>query len=355
MKGLMLFPLYFWLTGSLIAMLLIWKGGDYKINLTESQIPGVIVASGAAFSVLITIFLIPWVYRIVIKEDWQLRPWHIIQGPHLLRRGDVPPPPANFQGVVRNFYDGHLTQEELDARRAQETSDEMNHRDGTAAREKRVNGASSTWMPGRKGLVGPKPKVPWYHISFLWWGFKFLFLRGVDIDIIAAQKANSPLSGDIEAKHARSSHYDNRAEFLYTFLQIMTASAASFVHGANDVSNAVGPYATIYHIWNTGINPVESNVPIWILAFGGAGIALGVWTYGYHIMSNLGNRLTLMSPSRGFCMELGSTIAIVVATRLRKFPGNYSCMSARLTGFMNRASCFHHAVHHRRYCRRWLL
>lgn len=45
-------------------------------------------------------------------------------------------------------------------------------------------------------------------------------------------------------------------------------------------------------------------------------IAIGVWTYGYNIMRNLGNRLTLHSPSRGFSMELGSVITIIIATQL---------------------------------------
>jgi sodium-dependent phosphate transporter len=43
---------------------------------------------------------------------------------------------------------------------------------------------------------------------------------------------------------------------------------------------------------------------------------LGLMTYGYHLMRNLGNRLTLMSPSRGFCMELASAMTILLATRL---------------------------------------
>jgi sodium-dependent phosphate transporter len=97
----------------------------------------------------------------------------------------------------------------------------------------------------------------------------------------------------------------------------MTAASASFVHGANDVANAVGPYASIYQIWQSGEVPgKKAQVPLWILAFGGAGIVIGLWTYGYNIMRNLGNRVTLMSPARGFSMELGSVITIILATRL---------------------------------------
>ena len=32
----------------------------------------------------------------------------------------------------------------------------------------------------------------------------------------------------------------------------------SFTHGANDVSNAMGPFSAVYQIWNTG--EVSSNV-----------------------------------------------------------------------------------------------
>lgn len=335
MKGLIAIPIYFWLTSSLIVMLLIWKGGNYEVNLTESQIPGVIVAAGAAFALLITIFLVPWIYRVVIKEDWQLKGYHVVLGPLLLRRGEVPPPPEDYQGAVRDFYDGHLTRDELDARRAREAAEssadgdvEAQHEkkvaDATAGSDSSAKGDAAVAQPEQEngaflkkdGIIGPKPEGPWYTGKALFWRFKWILFRGVDIDIVARQKSDSVLSGDIEEIHARSRHYDNRTEFLYTFLQILTASAASFVHGANDVANAVGPYATIYQVWKQGEVPAESEVPVWILAFGGIGIAIGVWTYGYNIMSNLGNRITLMSPSRGFSMELGSVIAVVVATRL---------------------------------------
>ena len=74
--------------------------------------------------------------------------------------------------------------------------------------------------------------------------------------------------------------------------------------------------AAVYLIWSTGTLASKSPVPIWILIYGGAAISIGLWTYGYNIMRNLGNRLTLHSPSRGFSMELGSAVTVVMATRL---------------------------------------
>ncbi|ROV99760.1 hypothetical protein VSDG_03035 [Cytospora chrysosperma] len=341
MRGLYLVPVYFFVAASLIVMLLLWKGGDYEVNLTEAQIPGVIIGAGALFGILMGVFLCPWLYRVVVKEDWQMKPWHIFLGPLLLRRGEVPPPPADFKGLVRNFYEGHLTREELDARRARVTQDaEAGHEAKTAEGVNVLdanssNGEDTIEAPTtpHKSIVGPKPDAAWHSTAFLWWGLKWLLLHGVDQDVVASQEEKSIVGGNIEEIHAHASHFDNRTEFLYTFLQIMTAASASFVHGANDVANAIGPFASIYQIWEQGDLPKgKATVPIWILAFGGGAIVIGLWTYGYNIMRNLGNRVTLMSPARGFSMELGSVITVVVATRLKLPVSTTQCITGAIVG-----------------------
>ena len=40
--------------------------------------------------------------------------------------------------------------------------------------------------------------------------------------------------------------------------QVFSACVMSFTHGANDVSNAMGPFAAVYQIWSTG--QVSSSV-----------------------------------------------------------------------------------------------
>lgn len=68
-------------------------------------------------------------------------------------------------------------------------------------------------------------------------------------------------------------------------------------------------------------------------------------------MRNLGNRLTLHSPSRGFSMELGAAITIILATRLSK---SLSCTSSCFgiaTNNCLRAPCLYHSVHY--WCHRW--
>ncbi|GKT77471.1 phosphate-repressible phosphate permease [Colletotrichum tofieldiae] len=313
------------------------------VTFNDAETAGMIIGVGAAWALLITIFFVPWLYRMVVKDDWQLRWYHIFLGPLLLRRPEPPMQPEGMNGGIRDFYAGHMTKEELEAARggvvAQTHSNDIES--GSADGEKKVvqdSADSATVAPRNndyvhKPIVGPRPEGPWHNGAVLFWMVKKVFLSGVDQDIINMQKKESVLTGDLEEMHARVQHYDNKAEFLYSFMQVMTACTASFTHGANDVANAIGPYATIFQIWNTGVlSGSKSEVPIWILCFGGVGIALGIWTYGYNIMRNLGNRLTLHSPARGFSMELGAACTIILATRLKLPVSTTQCITGATVG-----------------------
>jgi phosphate/sulfate permease len=98
--------------------------------------------------------------------------------------------------------------------------------------------------------------------------------------------------------------------------------------------SAVGPLATVFTIWNSGekILAKSAAVPIWVLAYCGAAISIGLWFYGYNMMRQLGNRITLHSPSRGFSMELGSAVTVVMATRLALPVSTTQCISGATVG-----------------------
>ena len=49
-------------------------------------------------------------------------------------------------------------------------------------------------------------------------------------------------------------------------------------------------------------------------------------------MRNLGNRLTLHSPSRGFSMEFGSALTVVMATRLALPISTTQCITGATVG-----------------------
>jgi len=68
-------------------------------------------------------------------------------------------------------------------------------------------------------------------------------------------------------------------------------------------------------------------------------------------MRNLGNRITLHSPSRGFSMELGSAITVILATRLSRFHFFFLLKSSNVS----RATYLDNSVYLRRDRRCWTL
>ena len=69
-------------------------------------------------------------------------------------------------------------------------------------------------------------------------------------------------------------------------------------------------------IAKTGEVTQTAALPIWVLALGGGGIVLGLATLGYRVMKTIGKSITELTPSRGFCAELGAAATVVMASRL---------------------------------------
>eukprot|EP00834_Sanchytrium_tribonematis_P004955 NODE_271_length_11194_cov_0.541595.p9 type:complete len:156 gc:universal NODE_271_length_11194_cov_0.541595:7322-7789(+) len=84
----------------------------------------------------------------------------------------------------------------------------------------------------------------------------------------------------------------------------------------SDVANAIGPLATIYYIYENKNVSSSIPVPIWLLAFGGFAIDVGLFTMGYRLMAVLGKEMTYISPSRGFAAELGVSLTVITAAAL---------------------------------------
>ncbi|KAF2467938.1 phosphate-repressible phosphate permease-like protein [Lindgomyces ingoldianus] len=337
-KAIMTVPVYFFLTSALLALLIVWKGGSAKIKLKDPEVAGVIVGTGGVVALLISVFFVPYLWRRIVAGDWQLKWYHVFQGPLLLRRGEVPPMPADHVGI-QNYYRGHLTREELQAKRAREGhSDDVEAHPTDGPDEKNVSSSDVAAVPestSKDLLFTPtsaRPVGPWYNPAVAFWITKRVLLRGVEVDVVGMQSKRDFLSGDLEEMHATGEQFNNEAEYTFSFLQVLTAATSSFTHGANDVANAIGPYTTIYFIWSSGTLKNKVPVPDWILAFGGAAIVIGLWTYGYNIMKALGNKITLHSPSRGFSMELGSAITVIMATRLKLPISTTQCICGATVG-----------------------
>merc|ERR1719453_552152 len=118
--------------------------------------------------------------------------------------------------------------------------------------------------------------------------------------------------------HKNAERFDKNAEAFFTYLQIFSAIFDAFAHGANDVANAVGPFATIYVVYKTGVVSSKAdmgNDAYWILGLGGIGIGVGLLLYGYQILRAIGVKLAVITPSRGFCIEMGSSLVVILGAQ----------------------------------------
>jgi len=134
-----------------------------------------------------------------------------------------------------------------------------------------------------------------------------------DVDAIVAE------NDTVNDIHAHAEKFSKRTEVVFRYMQILTAALDAFAHGANDVANAMGPYAAVYFIYKSEgqfskKNDVGNDM-YWILAIGGFGIVVGLGVYGYKIMYAIGIKLAKITPSRGFSIELGAMFVVLLGSR----------------------------------------
>ena len=118
---------------------------------------------------------------------------------------------------------------------------------------------------------------------------------------------------EVKKSELQDFHFAN-VETTFTVLMVVTACAMAFAHGSNDVANAIGPVAAIVSIIDTGEIGQKSAVSIYILLLGGIGIVVGLATYGKRVMATVGNKITELTPSRGFAATLAAASTVVVAS-----------------------------------------
>ncbi len=116
-----------------------------------------------------------------------------------------------------------------------------------------------------------------------------------------------------DRKAEKAQHFYT-VERVFAVLMIVTACGMAFAHGSNDVANAIGPVAAVISIAQTGIIGAKSTVSIWVLILGGAGIVIGLATFGFHVIATVGRKITQLTPSRGFAAELAAATTIVIAS-----------------------------------------
>lgn len=151
-------------------------------------------------------------------------------------------------------------------------------------------------------LSGRFPRINAYHVTI--WGLSvglasYFWLR------LAVAKQSEGL--------------ENRNQSLKVMFRlplIFAAALLSFAHGANDVSNAIGPLAAIVEA--AGIQSLARNLdaPYWVTAIGAFGISVGLALYGPRLIRVVGSQITKLNPVRAFCVAMAAAITVIIASAL---------------------------------------
>lgn len=165
-----------------------------------------------------------------------MRFYHVFYGPVLLFRGSVQPVPENVKvSIVQDFYRGKVTKTDV---QDQFVLDQQ-YRDAVAAIEKgQITKASSTDSPDDATPKEVDKREPFYRSPKAFWLFlKRTVLYGMFVDVVDEQnRSNGSKLDDILAKNIQEVHsyahkFDNKVEYLYSMLQVFTATTTSFAHG----------------------------------------------------------------------------------------------------------------------------
>ncbi len=106
------------------------------------------------------------------------------------------------------------------------------------------------------------------------------------------------------------------AEAIFKRIQIGTSCYVALAQGSNDVANAIGPLAVIYFLVKTGSVGAEVPVPIFLLLFGGIGIAFGISMAGARVMETVGKKITTLTNTRGFSVDFAAATTVLIASKM---------------------------------------
>ncbi|MBF0802805.1 MULTISPECIES: inorganic phosphate transporter [unclassified Neisseria] len=118
----------------------------------------------------------------------------------------------------------------------------------------------------------------------------------------------------IYAKTLKRKDLGKSTFLIFSWMQVFTAAGFAFSHGANDIANAIGPFAAIMDVLRTGDIGTQAPVPpVAMLTFGIA-LIVGLWFIGKEVIQTVGTSLAEMHPSSGFAAELAAASVVMLAS-----------------------------------------
>ncbi|UNZ50779.1 inorganic phosphate transporter [Agrobacterium tumefaciens] len=118
--------------------------------------------------------------------------------------------------------------------------------------------------------------------------------------------------------HKQSEGLENRNQSLRILFQwplVLAAALMSFAHGANDVSNAIGPVVAIVRALHDEAVSTSARAPLWVMLVGAFGLSCGILLYGPRLIRLVGEQITKLNPMRAFCVSVATALTVLVASR----------------------------------------
>lgn len=337
-----LIPFYLAFTGAILALFIVVEA-PLAPSLEEfgaGRACGIVF--GAFFGVLIIayVFFMPYFRRRLVQNDARVKFYHIPLGPLLSKDSTKLYWPGDPNGdVVTDHYQSaykvheepstttepshviHDGEKQITPPQSSPTLEPASLEKGASAPVKRYQ-----ILEPEDRFLAPVRHLSIFHPSRLWGITKYVLLQGVTRDCVTYN------SEHLQKTHQLAVVYDNKVEHLWTYAQVASAMIMSIAHGSNDVANAVGPWSAAYATWRAGVVETRSPTPIWMLVVAGLLLGAGFWFFGYHIIRSLGNRITQLSPTRGFSIELGAAITVLLASRLGLPVSTTQCLTGAVLG-----------------------
>lgn len=326
-------PFFFLIAGTVCTLSIVYKGSP-RLGLSKKPtwyLIAVTLGVGFGLFVLSALFFVPYVHAKVVKKDYTLKLYHVFLGPLLFKR----PAPIDAEAakvpnyaVVQHDSEDESVDFNSDKQSDLQAPENLKGADITVTPAKEITETRSKKLilaecnqQGYQRLMAEALEA--HHAKLrrgrgpLAWAMRTLhenqmgagsihetanmitffkripalivtaLLYGAHYDIHTAQVGieGTPEGQRMARVYAHAKKYPNEVEYLYSFVQIITACTASFAHGANDVGNAVGVWAVMYAAWSTGkAAGAKAPVPLWQIAVMALTICIGFITYGYNIM-----------------------------------------------------------------------
>ena len=105
-----------------------------------------------------------------------------------------------------------------------------------------------------------------------------------------------------------------KVDTLFRRLQLVSATAFSLGHGANDAQKTMGIITAL--LYSTGHLTGDFTVPMWVVLSAHGAIGLGTLSGGWRIVKTMGMNITKLQPVGGFCAETAGAAALFGATAL---------------------------------------